>query len=105
MVAVMIHLVGITTMLHERLCDDVRGGGFVYGHSRNLGTTWFIASFNLGKRIFCSMNFKLIPYSYFGTRIHMIETAGFLTFLFCIERNVLSRVSYMQIVVQKIVGV
>ena len=101
----MIHLVGFTTMLHECLCDDVRRSGFVYGHSIDLGTTGFIASFNLGKRIFCSMNFKLIPYSYFGTRIHMIETAGFLTFLFCIERNVLSRVSYMQIVVQKIVGV
>ena len=39
----MIHLVGFTAMLHEGLCDDVRGGGFVYGHSRDLGTTGFIA--------------------------------------------------------------
>ena len=30
-------------MLHERLCDDVRGSGFVYGHSRDLGMIWFIA--------------------------------------------------------------
>ena len=92
-------------MLHKGLCDDVRGGGFVYGHFRDLGTTGLIASLNLGKRIFYSMNFKLIPCSYFGTRTHMIETTGFLTFLICIERNVLSRVSYMQIVVQKIVVV
>ena len=98
-VAVVIHLVGFTTMLHKGLCDDVRGGGFVYGHFRDLGTTGLIASLKLGKRIFCNMNFKLIPYSYFGTRTHMIETTGFLTFLFCIERNVLSRIIYMQIVV------
>ena len=44
-VTVMIHLIGFTTMLHERLCDDVRGSGFVYGHSGDLGTTWFIARF------------------------------------------------------------
>ena len=53
-VTVVIHLVGITTMLHERLCDDVRGGGFVYGHSIDLGTTWFIISQKLGKRTFCT---------------------------------------------------
>jgi hypothetical protein len=29
MVAVMIHLIGFTTMLHKRLRDDVREGGFV----------------------------------------------------------------------------
>ena len=57
MVAVMIHLVGITTMLHECLRDYLRGGGFVYGHSRDLGTTGFIASAKLGKRTFCSINF------------------------------------------------
>ena len=92
-------------MLHEGLCDDVRGGGFVYGHSGDLGTIWFIASQKLGKRTLCSMNFKLIPCSYFGTRTHMIETTGFLTFLFFIERNVLSCVIYMQIIIQKIIGV
>ena len=52
MVAVMIHLIGFTTMLHKRLRDDVRGGGFVYGNSGDLGTIWFIASQKLGKRTF-----------------------------------------------------
>ena len=56
-IAIMIHLIGSTTMLHKRLRDDVRGGGFVYGHSRDLGTTWFIASAKLGKRTFCGINF------------------------------------------------
>ena len=98
-VAVVTHLVCITTMLPKGLCDDVRGDGFVYGHFRDLGTTGFIASLKLGKRTFCSMNFKLILCSYFGTRTHMIGTMGLLTFLFCIERNVLSCVIYLQIVV------
>jgi hypothetical protein len=44
MIAVVIHLFGITTMLHEGFGDDVRGGGFEYGHSTELGTTGFIAS-------------------------------------------------------------
>ena len=44
MVAVVIHLVGIAAILNEGFIDDVRGGGFVYGHPRDLGTTWFIAS-------------------------------------------------------------
>ena len=32
-------------MFHERFGDDVRGIGFGYGHSRDLGTTGFIARF------------------------------------------------------------
>ena len=64
MIAVVIHLISAAAMLHEGLCDDVRGGGFVYGHSRDLGTTWFIASHKLGKRTFCSINFKLISCSH-----------------------------------------
>ena len=51
-IAVVIHLIGFTTMLHERLCDDVRGSGFVYGHSRDLGMIWFIASQKAGKENF-----------------------------------------------------
>ena len=105
MEAIVIHLIGITTMLHERFGDYVRDCGLIYGHFRDLGTTGLIASLKLGKRIFCSMNFKLIPCSYLGTRTHMIGTTGILTFLFCIERNILSHIIYMQIVIQKIVGV
>jgi hypothetical protein len=43
MIAIVIHLVGITTMLHEGFSDDFGEGGFVYGHYTNLGTTGFIA--------------------------------------------------------------
>ena len=98
-VVVVIHLVCITTMLHKGLCDDVRGDGFVYGHLKDLEAAGSIASSKLGKGTFCSITFKLIQCSYFGTRSHMIGTTGLLAFSFCIERNVLSRVIYMQIVV------
>ena len=54
-IAVVIHLVCITTVLHEGLCDDVRRGELVYGHLKDLGTTLFIASSKLEKRTFCSM--------------------------------------------------
>jgi len=39
-------------------------GGFVYGHSGDLGTTGFIASQKLGKKTFRSRNFKLISCSH-----------------------------------------
>ena len=44
MVAVVIHLVHATAMLHEGLGNYFRGGGFEYGHSTELGTTGFMAS-------------------------------------------------------------
>ena len=94
-----IHLIGFKTMLHERLCDDVRGGGFVYGHSRDLGTAWFIASAKLGKRTFCSINFKLISVSYFFIPTHLVGTTGFLSLLFIIKYHIPCLIIYMQIVI------
>ena len=56
-------------MFHKGLCDDVRGGGFVYGHLSDLGTTLFITNSKLEKRTFCSMWFKLISCLYFVTHL------------------------------------
>ena len=39
MVAVMIHLIGSAAMLHEGLCDDVRGGEAQCAHTRKLVST------------------------------------------------------------------
>ena len=99
MVAVMIHLIGFTTMLHERLRYDGRGGGFAYGHPIDLGTNGFIASAKLGKRTFCSKNFKLSLVSYFFIPTYMVGTTGFLSLLFIVKYHIPCLIIYMQIVI------
>ena len=98
-VAAMIHLVGFATMFHKGLCDEVRGSGFVFGKSLDLGTTGFIASAKLGKRTFCSTNFKLISVSYFFIPTHMVGTTGFLNLLFIVKYHIPCLIIYMQIVI------